>query len=107
MQKRTVRAGRPTGSTTFDASIARALGECVRTLRTEAGISQEALAYSAGIERSYMGKIERGQHLPSLVIVMKIARALGCRSAELMAAVDTQVLDAEIPAKPGTTGKDT
>jgi len=95
MQKRTVAAGRPMGSTTFDASIAEAFGDSVREIRTAAGISQEALAHAAGIERSYMGKVERGQHLPSLVLVFKIARALNCKIVDLMASVEGKLNSAK------------
>ena len=60
MQKRTVQRGRPAGSTTHDAELAHASGAAVRALRMERGIAQESLAHQAGIERSHMGKIERG-----------------------------------------------
>ena len=48
------------------------------------GIAQEALANMAGVERSHMGKIERGEHMPTLAMILKIANALGRSSAELM-----------------------
>ncbi|HBO2738413.1 helix-turn-helix domain-containing protein [Pseudomonas sp. NyZ201] len=84
MQKRTVQRGRPAGSTTFDAELAQAFGAAVRALRTEQGVAQETLANLAGIERSHMGKIERGEHAPSLAVIFKIARALECNTARLM-----------------------
>jgi transcriptional regulator with XRE-family HTH domain len=91
MQKRPVQRGRPAGATTFDAALAKAFGVAVRALRSERGISQEALANSAGIERSHMGKIERGEHMPTLAIVFKIAGALGCSAAALMGAMEEQI----------------
>ncbi|AHB76819.1 helix-turn-helix domain-containing protein [Pandoraea pnomenusa] len=84
MQKRTVQPGRPAGATTFDAELAQAFGTAVRALRTERGIAQESLANLAGVERSHMGKVERGEHMPTLAIVFKIAHALECSSAVLM-----------------------
>ncbi|MFU5804188.1 helix-turn-helix domain-containing protein [Pseudomonas aeruginosa] len=84
MQKRTVQRGRPAGSTTFDAELAQAFGAAVRALRTERGIAQETLANLAGIERSHMGKVERGEHQPTLSLIIKIAGALECSSAVLM-----------------------
>nr|CEH64711.1 conserved hypothetical protein [Xanthomonas citri pv. citri] len=82
--------GRPVGSTTFDAELAQAFGAAVRAAaRTEQGIGQETLANLAAVERSHMGKIERGEHLPTLAIIFKIARALGCSVAELMAATES------------------
>lgn len=84
MQKRTIQRGRPTGTTTYEAEPAIAFGKAVRTMRTERGIAQETLAQLAEIERSHMGKIERGEHMPTLGIILKIARALECSAADLM-----------------------
>ena len=36
-------------------------GRAVRAMRLERGLSQEVLAHQAGVERSHMGKIERGE----------------------------------------------
>jgi len=91
MQKRSVQPGRPAGSTTFDAELAQAFGAAVRALRTERGIAQESLANLAGIERSHMGKVERGEHMPTLAIIFKIAGALDFSTAELMAETESQL----------------
>ncbi|WP_425928687.1 helix-turn-helix domain-containing protein [Pseudomonas sp. NyZ201] len=63
----------------------------MRALRTERGIAQETLANLAGIERSHMGKIERGEHAPTLSIIFKIARALEFSAAVLMAEMESQL----------------
>ena len=84
MQKRPIRRGRPAGTTTHDSELAVAFGTAVRELRTADGIAQETLAHIAGIERSHMGKIERGQHMPTLALIFKIASALGKSHAALM-----------------------
>ena len=60
----------------------------MREERTSQGIAQETLAHMAGIERSHMGKIERGEHMPTLAIIFKIARALGLSVAHLMKSVE-------------------
>ncbi|NWL80424.1 transcriptional regulator [Pseudomonas taiwanensis] len=91
MQKRSVQPGRPAGSTTFDAELAQAFGAAVRALRKEQGIAQESLANLASIERSHMGKVERGEHMPTLAIIFKIAGALDCSTAALMAATENQL----------------
>ncbi|HCF6352990.1 TPA: helix-turn-helix transcriptional regulator, partial [Pseudomonas aeruginosa] len=91
MQKRSVQPGRPAGSTTFDAELAQAFGAAVRALRMERGIAQESLANLAGIERSHMGKVERGEHMPTLAIIFKIAGALDCSTAALLAATESQL----------------
>lgn len=91
MQKRPIQRGRPAGATTFEAEPAIAFGAAVRALRTERGVAQEDLAHQAGIERSHLGKIERGEHMPTLALILKIARALGCPAAELMAATESRL----------------
>ena len=95
MQKRSIQRGRPAGATTFEAEPAQAFGAAVRALRTEQGVAQETLANLAGIERSHMGKIERGEHMPTLAIIFKIARALGCSAADLMAETESRLVAAE------------
>jgi len=95
MQKRSIQRGRPAGATTFEAEPAQAFGAAVRALRTEQGVAQETLANLAGIERSHMGKIERGEHMPTLAIILKIARALGCSAADLMTATEGRLAAGE------------
>ncbi|WP_440590856.1 helix-turn-helix domain-containing protein [Pseudomonas aeruginosa] len=71
--------------------MAQAFGAAVRALRLERGIAQETLANLAGIERSHTGKIERGEHMPTLAIIFKIASALECSTAVLMTATEGQL----------------
>lgn len=52
-------------------------GNKIRSLRTSKGVSQEALADKAGLDRTYISGIERGQRNPSLNNIHKIAGALG------------------------------
>lgn len=80
-----VRRGRPPGSRTADPVLAGAFGAAVRAARTRRGVAQEALAHLAKIERSHVGKIERGEHMPTLAALLKIAKALGMSGAELLA----------------------
>ncbi len=68
----------------------------VRASRTEQGVAQETLANLAGVERSHMGKIERGEHMPTLAIIFKIAKALGCSVAILMAATERLIETSEV-----------
>lgn len=60
------------------------LGESVRMKRKELALSQEALADYAGIDRSHMGKIERGERNVTLLNVLKIAEALKCKPSQLL-----------------------
>lgn len=88
MQKRPIQQGRPPGTTTFEAEPALAFGQAVRATRLKQGVGQEKLAGLAGVARSHMGKIERGEHMPTLALILKIATALGISAAELMAATE-------------------
>lgn len=54
-----------------------ALGFAIRLARQEKGVSQERLALETGIDRSYMGAIERGEQNTGVVHLCKIATALG------------------------------
>lgn len=60
----------------MDSKVRKQFGRKIRTLRKMKGMSQEALAHEANIERSYMGAIERGQRSPTLDKISAIAKAL-------------------------------
>jgi transcriptional regulator with XRE-family HTH domain len=53
------------------------LGQRIRAARRELAMSQERLAHEAGLDRSYVGRVERGEHNLTFVSLVKIARALG------------------------------
>lgn len=97
MQDAPIRRGRPPGSKTADPLLATAFGNAVRSARTTRGIAQEALAHLAKIERSHVGKIERGEHMPTIAAVLKLAKALGMTGAELLAAAEA-LLPVDYPA---------
>ncbi len=63
-----------------------ALGAEIRRLRKELGLSQEALADHAEVDRSYMGGLERGEHNLSLIRCIKIAKALNLKISALLLA---------------------
>jgi transcriptional regulator with XRE-family HTH domain len=62
------------------------LAENVRSARLAAGISQEELAFRAGIDRTYASQIERAIANPSLGITCAVADALGCTLIDLLTA---------------------
>ena len=62
-----------------------AFGERVRELRRQRKLSQKQLAVRAGLHRTSIGGIERGERNPSLVNIGRIAQALGVRPQELFA----------------------
>lgn len=70
---------------TDDAGKLRQLGDAIRASRKALGLSQEALADASGIDRSHMGKIERGERNVSVLNVARVAEALETSVASLMA----------------------
>jgi transcriptional regulator with XRE-family HTH domain len=64
--------------------VLKEFGKRVRELRTKRGLSQEALALESGLDRSYVGGVERGERNISLVNIHRIAKALGAPAADLM-----------------------
>lgn len=63
--------------------ILRLFGERLRELRTERNLSQESLAELAGLDRNYIGQIERAERNVALVNIVKIAKALEIEPASL------------------------
>lgn len=63
--------------------ILEKFGKHIRAIRTIKGISQEELASKAGVHRTYLGGIERGERNPSLKNIAAIASALDVSLSEL------------------------
>lgn len=60
------------------------LGQTIRQFRSNEGYSQEAFADAVGIDRSYLGGIERGEHNLALMNLIKIASALNITTSKLL-----------------------
>ncbi len=56
----------------------------LRRLRNARGLSQDDLAYKAGVSRSYLSQIEKGGFYASLKIVGRLAKALNVEPSELL-----------------------
>jgi transcriptional regulator with XRE-family HTH domain len=63
----------------------RIVGANVRRIRVERGLTQEQLAHDAEIDLTYLGGIERGRRNPSVDVLGRIAKALRCHPADLLA----------------------
>jgi transcriptional regulator with XRE-family HTH domain len=60
------------------------VGTNVKRLRQASGLTQEQLAFEAKIDLTYVGGIERGRRNPSLLVIARIALALGTEPAVLL-----------------------
>lgn len=59
------------------------LGASIRSIRLKRGVSQEAVALASGLDRSYLGGVERGEHNIAIINLEKVATALGVSINEL------------------------
>lgn len=69
--------------------LLRRFGARVRACRLERGWSQEELANASGLDRSYVGGVERGERNVSLINIARIARALGVTVQYLVDEIDS------------------
>jgi transcriptional regulator with XRE-family HTH domain len=67
------------------------LGDEIRKVRLAANLTQEDLAFEAGISRNYVSLLELNQKSPTVDVLFRIARALGIRASNLIAAVEKNV----------------
>jgi len=65
-------------------TIEESLGEILRQLRKERGLSQEELALESGYHRTYISLLERGQKNPSLRTIFELAKALEVAPSEIV-----------------------
>lgn len=65
-----------------------ALGAALRAFRERTELSQEALADAAGLHRTYVGGVERGERNPSFESITRMLQALGVSWSQLGRALD-------------------
>lgn len=70
--------------------LKKAFGSRCRQLRCQTGLSQEKLALSIGMDRSYYASIETGTRNVTLINMGKIARGFGVSLAEPLVGVETE-----------------
>jgi transcriptional regulator with XRE-family HTH domain len=67
-----------------DEKLLRAFGLAVRQAREQKGVSQDVLAELAGLHRTYIGSVERGERNLSLKNISAVASALGMSGSKLL-----------------------
>jgi transcriptional regulator with XRE-family HTH domain len=78
-------------TTPADRRSLAAFGGAVRRARERQRISQEDLAFEAGLDRTYISGVERGRRNPTVVSIRKIALALGTKPSLLFAAAERKL----------------
>ena len=61
-----------------------ALGDAIRRTRLEKGISQEKLALLAEVDRSYVGRVERGDNNVAVLTLVRLTKALEVSMRDIM-----------------------
>jgi len=74
----------PNPSRNRQHAVLVALGDAIRRARIERAISQEKLALLADVDRSYVGRVERGDNNVAVLTLARLANALDISLAELM-----------------------
>ena len=67
------------------------LGEELRKCRLKAGLTQEHLAFEAGISRNYVSLLERNEKSPTLDVLIRLCKAMGVPAARIVAKVEKGV----------------
>jgi transcriptional regulator with XRE-family HTH domain len=88
-----------------DELLLKALGAEIRARRVALQISQDELAHRAGLNRTFVAKVELAQAQPSLTVLFHLARALGDSPSSLVDAVDAR--DRKGQAACSSEGQDT
>jgi transcriptional regulator with XRE-family HTH domain len=68
--------------------VKKSFGDAVCRLRKERGLSQEGLALASGMDRSYIGGVERGERNISLFNIVGLSHALGVKASYLLEGVE-------------------
>lgn len=69
------------------------IGQRIRELRKAKGFSQEDFAYEVGLDRTYMGSVERGERNIAAVNLIRIAKSLKIEVGDLFPPTRTLSLD--------------
>jgi transcriptional regulator with XRE-family HTH domain len=72
-----------------DGDTLRLFGQQLRDLRLEKNLTQEGLAHAAGLDRSYIGQVERGERNVALLNITRLAAALEVDPSALLGGLST------------------
>lgn len=69
------------------------IGKRIRELRKVKGFSQESFAYEVGLDRTYMGSVERGERNIAAINLIRIAKALKVEMGDLFPSTRVLMID--------------
>ena len=72
-------------------SLLKALAAEIKSLRTALGLSQEELAHRAGLNRTFVGRLEVAQTQPSLTVLFQLALSLEVDAVELVGNINKRM----------------
>ncbi len=64
------------------------LGDVLKSFREEAGMTQEALAFEAEVDRTYISQLEHNKKSPTVDVLFRLCDAMGIKASELIARVE-------------------
>jgi transcriptional regulator with XRE-family HTH domain len=64
------------------------LGEEIRKARLGAGLTQENLAFKAGVSRQYVSLLELNEKSPTVAMLIRLCRAMGASAGKIVARVE-------------------
>ncbi len=67
-----------------DKALLVKIGKRIRTLRLQSSLSQEKLSFECGLDRTYIGSVERGERNISIINLNKICNALDVSISQLL-----------------------
>ena len=72
--------------------INQIFGDVLRRYRSDRSISQEELAFQAGVDRTFVSRLERGIRQPTITTLIGLGQALGVSAAELVQETEKEYL---------------
>ena len=72
-------------------SIEQTFGQVIKALRNERRLSQEKLADTSDLDRSFISHLERGVKQPSLITIFQLAKALKLPVSKIMSLVEEEL----------------
>lgn len=70
---------------------AKTVGKVIQNVREEKNLSQEVVSGLAGIGRTHLSAIERGERRPTLETFFRLGEALGMRPSRLLARLENEI----------------